>query len=214
MPVDPKNIVLLGAGGHASVLAELIKAAGEYKIYGYFDPNMKKGLIIEGVPVLGSDGHLALVRKKVRNACIAVGSIHNTSVRRRLFKKAKSLGFKVPFLIHPRSIVASTVDLTEGAQIMAGVVLQPHCRIGENTIINTGSIIEHDCLIGSDVHICPGTVVSGGCSVEDGAFIGSGAVVIQGIKIGRNAVVGAGSVVIKDVPAGEKVCGVPAKVLC
>lgn len=190
----------------------MIQTSGQYKIAGILDSRLKTGSTVAGVSVLGDDEKLAeLFDDGIKNACIAVGSIRNNSTRRSLFEKVKQIGFKIPHLIHPESILTEGLHISEGVQIMAGAVIQTGSSIGENTIINTGSIIEHDCEIGRHVHICPGTVISGGCDIGDEAFIGVGAIVIQGIKIGINAVVAAGAVVIRDVPDNSTVIGVPAK---
>lgn len=205
-------IVIVGGGGHAKVLIDLIRAARVYEIAGVLDARLDVGAKVLGVPVLGGDALLPeLYSRGMRSACIAVGSIGDNSRRKSLFDMVKGAGFGVPVLIHPASMVSPHAALAEGAQIMAGAVLQAECRIGENTIINTGALVEHDCSVGRDVHICPGAVVSGGCEIGDGSFIGAGAVIIQGVKIGKNSVVAAGSVVVGSVPGGATVKGVPAK---
>lgn len=193
-------------------MIDLIRVSGEFEIVGVLDSGLRAGSEVSGISVLGSDDLLSgLYKDGIKNACIAVGSIGDNSKRRLLYEKVKGMGFDIPSIIHPKAIVANGLKTSEGVQVMAGVIIQTHCLIGENSIINTGSIIEHDCHIGSHVHICPGSVISGGCVVSDGAFVGAGATVIHRIKIGRNAVIGAGAVVIGDVADGKTVVGVPAK---
>lgn len=207
-----EKIVLLGGGGHASVLIELIRKLDRYEIVGILDSRLKRGLSISGVPVLGKDDLLSkLYDRDVENACISVGSVDKNDRRRSLYEKVRKLGFHIPELVHPQSIVSSESKISEGVQLMAGAIIQTNTIINCNTIINTGAIVEHDCIIGKHVHICPGAVISGGCTIGDGAFIGAGVTVIQGMKIGREALVGAGSVVVRDVPEGAVVKGSPAK---
>ncbi len=207
-----KKIILLGGGGHARVLIDLIRVCNEYDIAGILDQQIEKGTEVSGISVLGSDDMLSeLFDKGIKDACIAVGSIKDNSKRRMLYEKVKQIGFSVPALIHPKAVIARDLQISEGVQITAGSVIQTGSSIGENTIINTCAVIDHDNKVGRHVHICPGAVVSGGCIIDDGAFIGAGATVIQGIRIGKNAIVAAGSVVIKDVPDNSTVIGVPAK---
>lgn len=207
-----EKIILLGGGGHAKVLIDLIKTSGKYEIAGILDSQLKVSSVVSGISVLGSDKLLVeLYEKGIKNACIAVGSIKDNSKRKMLYEKVKQTGFFIPFLIHPQTIVSKVSKISDSVQIMAGAIIQAESIIGENTIVNTGSIIEHDCRIGKHVHICPGTVISGGCEIHESAFIGAGTTVIHGIKIGRNVTVGAGSVVTRDVPNDSKVMGVPAK---
>ncbi len=208
------EIIILGAGGHARVLIDCIKAINRYKIAGILDLVLEKGNVFDGVPVLGGDDKLAgLTEDDINLACIGIGGIKTNEKRKRIFEEAKKSGFSVPVLVHPRAIISkSDVEISEGVQVMAGAIIQVGSKIRENSIINTGAIVEHDSKIGKHVHVCPGAVISGMCVVEDGAFIGAGSTIIQGIKIGRDAVVAAGSAVVNDVPDGVIVKGVPAAV--
>lgn len=207
-----QEIVLIGGGGHAKVLIEIIKLLGQYNIIGILDSQFATGTSIAGIPILGKDDLMSnLYATGVKHACIAVGSIKDNSKRRNLYEKVKKIGFQVPVLAHPYSIISKDTIISEGVQVTAGAIIQRGSKIGANTIINTGAVIEHDCVIGKHVHVCPGVVISGDCVIGDGAFIGAGSVVMQGLKIGENSIVGAGAVVVNNVPDNTRVMGVPAK---
>ncbi|KJU81366.1 Sialic acid O-acyltransferase, NeuD [Candidatus Magnetobacterium bavaricum] len=209
-----QKIVIIGGGGHAKVLIDIIFTSKNYEILGIIDSQVNESSEVCGIPVIGNDGMLqGLYAKGVKNVGIGVGSVRDNNKRKNLYIKVKQTGFFTPTLIHPRSIVSTRTQISDGVQIMAGVIIGSDSFIGNNTIINTGAIIEHDCIINSHVHICSGAVISGGCKIEEGAFIGAGSIMIQGLKIGVNAVVAAGAVVIKDVPANSQVAGVPAKIM-
>jgi UDP-perosamine 4-acetyltransferase len=207
-----EKIVLIGGGGHARVLIDLINACGSYEIAGIVDAQLNHGVSVSGVTVLGNDSVLPeLYGKGIKNACIAVGSVKDNNKRKALYEKVKHAGFSIPALVHPSAIISAKSQIREGAQIMAGAIVQTGALICENSIVNTGAIVEHDCAVGNHAHICPGATLSGGCFVGEGAFIGAGATVLQGIKIGNNSIVSAGAVVIRDVPDNTTVIGVPAK---
>lgn len=174
------------------------------------DPG-KYGQLLLDVPVLGGDDEVTKYPVESIRLVNGVGSVRVNPRRRQLFEHFKSKGYRFACVVHPSAIIATDIILSEGAQIMAGVVIQAGCRVGLNAIINTGSIVEHDCHIGDHSHIAPGATLSGGVSVGEGAHVGTGAIVIQGIKIGRNSLVAAGAVVIRDVPDDATVAGVPAK---
>ncbi len=206
------KIIILGGGGHAKALIDLIQLAGEYEIAGILDHKLEPGAEISGIPVLGNDDMLTgISAKNIRNACIGVGSIKDTLKRKALFEKVKEAGFFVPPLIHPGAFVSKNSKISEGVQLMTITVVQTDSFIGENTLINTGAIIEHDCTIGRHVHVCPAAVVSGECNVEEDSFIGTGATVINSIRIGKNVTIAAGSVVVNNIANGATVKGVPAR---
>ena len=207
-----QEIIIIGGGGHAKVLIELIRLLGQYRITGVLDSQLKTRSTLDGIIVLGGDDLLHELNKKgIENACIGVGSIRDNSKRKMLYEKVKQIGFLVPCLVHPKSMLSEMTEIADGVQVMAGAIIQTNSSIGENTIINTGAIIEHDCKVGNHIQVCPGAVISGGCSIDDGAFIGAGATLIQGVRIGKNAVIAAGSVVLHDVAEGITVKGVPAR---
>jgi UDP-perosamine 4-acetyltransferase len=205
------KIILLGGGGYAKVLIDLIRTSKKYEIAGILDPQIKRDNV-SGISVLGKDDLLqGLYDKGIRNACIGIGSIKDNSKRKGLYENLKQMGFGLPNLIHSESFVSSVAQISEGVQVMAGVIIQTGSSIGINSIVNTGAIIEHHSRIGKHVHICPGAVLSGESFIDDEAFIGVGSTIIQGIKIGKGALVSAGAVVVNDVPDGARVMGVPAK---
>lgn len=207
-----QKVIILGGGGHARVLIDLVKMNGNYEIAGILDARLKKRAMVLDIPVLGRDDILAnIFNEGVKAACIAVGSVRDNSIRCRLFGAAKQIGFEIPTLIHPNAFVSRESTIAEGVQVMAGVTVQTNTFIGENSIINTGAIIDHDCVVGKHAHICPGVVICGEVAIGDNSFIGAGTTIIQGIKIGNNSIVGAGAVVITDVRDGLNVKGVPAE---
>ena len=204
-------VIMLGAGGHAKVLIDALLESSAV-IAGVLDPDPDlAGACVLGVPVLGNDSIAVEFPPSEVQLVNGLGSVGTPARRRQLYDKFKALGYGFATVVHPSAIVASDVVLGEGAQVMAGSIIQPGSSIGCNCIINTRASIDHDCIVGDHAHIAPGVTLSGGVSVGEATHIGTGAIVIQGISIGVNAVVAAGAVVVKDIPARTKVRGVPAR---
>lgn len=201
-------LVLLGAGGHARVLAALALAAG-HPVLGVCDPT----LAAEGISrwadldVLGDDSALDGLPPDRVALMLGIGQLARGNLRERLYAVWRARGYDFPALVHPSAWIAPGVVLGDGVQVMAGVVIQPGCAIGENSIVNTRAGVDHDCRIGRDVHVAPGATLCGTVTIDDGAFIGAGATVIQGLCIGARAVVGAGVTLVQDLAPMTSVLG-------
>lgn len=203
-----RGVIVLGAGGHARVVVDTLHAMG-CDVIGALSPGGDDR--VGPVPVLGGDEKLALYPPAAVLVAIGIGGVRAVGTRRLLYDFVKARGYTVVTLVHPSAVVASDVRLGEGAQLMAGVVVQPGAEIDEGAIVNTRASIDHDCHIGAHVHVAPGVTLSGGVDVGEGVHIGVGATVLQGVRIGAGSTVAAGAVVVRDVSPHSVVLGVPAK---
>lgn len=205
-----KEIILLGAGGHAAVILDILKAQiskGEaIKIKGLLDDSNKKEWM--GYPVLGSTLEVNDFNEENTYFIIAIGS---NKIRDKLSKKYSHLKFFTA--IHPSAIIGSQVNIGAGTVVMPNAVINANSQIGQHVIINTGVIVEHDNLIGDYVHLSPNATLCGTVRVKPLTHIGAGATVIQGKMIGRQSMIGAGATVITDIPDQVVAVGTPAKVI-
>lgn len=199
MSIDVRPLVLIGAGGHARVLAALARAAGR-PVLGVCDPALAADAMSrwEDLDVLGDDGALDRLPPDRVALALGIGQLATGNLRERLHAAWRARGYDFPALVHPTAWIAPGVVMGDGVQVMAGAVIQPGCEIGANSIVNTRAGVDHDCRIGRDVHVAPGATLCGTVTVEDGAFIGAGATVIQGLRVGARAVVGAGVTLAQD----------------
>lgn len=193
---------LIGAGGHASVVADVASRAGVTRITLWSDDNpdlsrFPKGTLHERLDRL--DPSLPVI--------LAIGDL---AARRALRERFRCLA---PAVVDPSAVVSERALVEGGTVVMPACVVNANATIGSDAILNTGCIVEHDCVIGTNAHLSPGVRLAGAVHVGAHAHLGLGAVVLPGCSIGEGAIVGAGAVVNRDVPAGVKVAGVPARVL-
>lgn len=209
-----EKVVILGAGGHAKVVAECIDAQ-KYDIVGILDKDTKMvGAYINGIPIIGSDESPELwLQNGITGCIIGIGHVGNYGLRKKLYEKYKNAGFHMIKAIHPGSLVSKNAIISDGTVVMPGTVINANAMIGNNVIINTGSVIEHDVVVHDGVHIAPGSIISGGSEIGENTLIGARSVVIQMKKIGKNTIIGAGTVVIKDIPDGVVAVGNPARIV-
>lgn len=203
------GIIVLGAGGHAKVVIEILQSSGELVDYCVASGDARSQCL--SVEVLAGDDQMVdLYQRGYRRAIAAVG---DNAVRQRLACQSRDLGFTIVNAISPHAVISRSAVLGAGVAVMAGVVINAQARIGGFSILNTGATIDHDCVIGAGAHVAPNSTLAGGVRVGCGAFVGAGSVVIPGVAIGENAVVGAGSVVVRDVPPSVVAFGNPARVV-
>ena len=193
-----RPVIILGAGGHAKVVADVLKLSG-YKVIGLITPDELEGSICFRIKVLGNDDVLDSYSVKEIFLANGIGSLPRKNLRWNLAMKFKDKGFEFVQIIHPSAIISSNVKLGKGIQIMAGSVIQAGTCIGDDTIINTGTNVDHDCIISRNCHLSPAVTLSGGVKIYEGAYIGTGTVVIQNISIGSNSIIAAGSVIHKNI---------------
>ena len=215
MDTAQTRVIGLGAGGHAKVVLEALRAAGGFEVVGLLDPRgALHGDELLGAPVLGGD---ELLRPHyddgVRTVFIGLGGVADTRPRQELYERARAAGFTAARVVHPAAVVSGSARLGEGAQVLAAAVVGPDAEVGENAIVNTAAVVEHDCRVGAHAHVAPGATLASAVDVGAGAHVGAGATVLQGVRLGAACVVGAGAVVLQDVAAGAVVVGVPARAL-
>lgn len=204
---------ILGAGGHSRVVIDAILTAGSPLPVGILDHDCAlHGTVICGVNVLGCDDLMpTLLADGVSKVVMGIGGVADNRPRMALMEIARSNGFEVCGVIHPRASISRFAKIHPSAQILAGAHVGPCAEIDDGAIVNTHAVIEHDCMVKNFAHVASGAILGGGVTVGAMAHIGSGAIIRQNIKIGALAVVGAGAVVIRDVADGDVVVGVPAR---
>ena len=202
------RLVIIGAGGHARVVADALLASGRI-VGGFVDADSKRwGESMMGLPILGDDGVLDAPewRDQILVNAVGLGQLR-IEVQRRL----EAAGRVFTGARHPQATVSAFSTLDETVQIFARAVVQPGVRASQGCIINTGAIVEHDCDLGAFTHCAPGSVLCGGVKTGHRVHIGAGAVVRENITLGAGIIVGAGAAVVRDHTGPGMLTGVPAR---
>lgn len=201
-----KDVIVIGAGGHAKVVISTLIASG-YRVSKIVDDDPDKwGKSIFDIKIAGP---LSMLDDSSSEPVLA--AIGNNRTRKDVATRFNHLRWVT--VVHPSAYVHPTVRIGGGTVVFAKAVVQPDTLIGKHCIINTGATIDHDCRIGDYVHISPGVNLAGDVHLEEGVFCGIGSKIINGMTIGKWATVGAGGVVIHDLPGGSVSVGVPARVI-
>lgn len=203
-----KKVVILGAGGHAKSIADIILKSGD-KVLGFLDDNVEKDTVIiksKNIKVIGKIDDAKCL--SANNDIFFIIGIGNNKIRENISTKFELNYYTA---IHPTSVIAEDVIIGEGTAIMANTVINVGSKIGKHSIVNTGAIVEHDDVIDDYVHLSPGVVLSGTVTVGMCTHLGTGTKVKNNINITSNTIVGVGGVVVKDITEEGTYVGVPVK---
>lgn len=205
MTAEP--VVVLGAGGHGKVVADILLSAG-FELSGFLDDGKQPGTIVMGVTVLGSSREWLASH---RGGHVALG-VGNNVARERAAAACVDAGAELVTAIHPSAVISRSATIEPGVVVMALAVVNAEAIIGRGAIINTASVIEHDCVIGAFAHVSPNAALAGACRIGARGHLGISASMLPGTSIGDDTVVGGGAVVVKSLPANAIAFGVPARV--
>ena len=151
-----KKVIIIGAGGFASVVMETIEKLNEYTIIGFAVDNLPINTIVFNHYSIISDCALSSINTD--NNTYFIVAIGDNYTRTHFFETAKNK-FQPLTLIDPSAKISKYSKIGEGTIILANTIIHPNSSIGSNCIINAGVIIDHDCTIGSNIHLNIGTVV-------------------------------------------------------
>jgi len=205
------GVIIIGAGGHAAVVADALLAAGQ-QVLGFVDNDARRhGRSVCDRPVLGDD--TALEGFDTANVLLAngIGGTRGDGLRAAVQRRLEGAGWHFVAVRHPSAAASPFAQLGPSVQLMAHSVVQPGARLGAGCIVNSAAVVEHDVQLGPYVHVACNATLCGGVSVGAGSHVGAAAVVRQGVRLGDATVVGAGAVVVNDFPGAGTLIGVPAR---
>jgi sugar O-acyltransferase (sialic acid O-acetyltransferase NeuD family) len=203
------DVVLVGGGGHAGVLLDVLGRLG-HRVIGFSAPDPDAAKI--AVPYLGPDEQLHL-RVDVAEviAVIGLGKVTVDDHRMLVFDSLARAGLRFPPVVAPSATVQGRVALGDGSVVLDGAVIATGSRLGRICIVNTKASVDHDCVLGDDVHVAPGATVSGEVEIGDGGLVGAGATLVHGIRVCAATLIGAGATVVDDLAVPGTYVGTPAR---
>lgn len=199
-----KKLIIIGAGGHGKVVADLAKLNG-YSDIQFLDDN-------EAIKSCGSYSVVGTCKDideySDYDFIVAIGDSH---IRKTFQEQLEEKHYFVTTLVHPASVIAEDVRIATGSVVMAGSVINPGTIIGKGCIVNTSASVDHDCLISDYVHISVGAHLAGDVKIDSHTWVGIGAVISNDVSVCHNCMIGSGSVIIKDIIEAGTYVGVPGK---
>lgn len=206
------TIVIVGSGGHAKYIVEIVERERRYTIAGLIDRFREPGSQRLGYPVLGKEEDLPLLIDThfLKGVIIGIG---DNSIRSAVAARVSSLCPGLPFVnaIHPDTSIAKDVIIGKGTVIYPGHILGPGCSVGRFCILFTNSSLGHDSTMGDYASIGARVVTGGYCEIGAYAAVNIGSVLVDRVSVGEHSVIGAGSTVLSSLGPRRLAYGTPAK---
>lgn len=210
-----KNLLILGGGGNASVIAYAILDAAnknqtDLNFCGYIN-DRDNVTEIEGYPVIGG---LRDIPKLITEDYYFINAIGKIGVQDERIELIESLNIpdeRYVTFIHPSAYVAPNVELGVGCVVMPNVSISPGTTIGKCTRIMINAVIGHNNIIGDYCFFAAASCTGAHLNIEDGVFISLNATIREFLTLKNYSTVGMGAVLTKDIKEHEIWVGNPAK---
>ncbi len=210
-PVGPTPLLIIGSGGHAKVVIDIIEAMGGYEIIGLASDDSDPSRLVAGHRILSDLAGLETLTGSAHHFAMGIGGWTDNEDRRRAFEMAVGIGLEPVTVVHPTAHVSPSAHIGAGCALLPGAVLNTEACIGVDTIVATNSSVDHESAVGDHVLISVGVTVGAHVTIGDAALLGMGCTVASRVRVGAGALVAAGAVVVDDLPDGARVYGVPAR---
>ena len=162
------RLIILGAGGHGKVVADLAEQTGKYDAVYFLDD------VSNDSRVIGICNDFEKFNTPDTEMYPAFG---NNTARIEWEDKIKGAGIKLAKIIHPLAYVSPRAQIADGCVIMPYAVVNTGTVLNKACIVNVGALVDHDCILEEGCHIAPGGIVKGENHLQKGTKVDSGEVV-------------------------------------
>ncbi len=198
-----QGLIVIGDGGHALSVVEVIESTKNFYVEGYVSKGGEKSGALVDYVHLGTDSDLPELFKMCSFAVIGIGISQSLEGRMLAFQNLVEIGFTVPTLVAENSYVAKSATLGEGTIVFNGVVINSQVSIGSNCVVNSKALLEHEVVVRDGSFISTGVVVNGNTKIGQNTLIGSGSVIRENLTIGDRCTIGMGSVLLEDLSSEQ-----------
>jgi sugar O-acyltransferase (sialic acid O-acetyltransferase NeuD family) len=199
-----KKIVFIGAIGTGLNIIEQVADARDNFNYpadteGILLDSFEKGIMVSGVPVIGSLKDIPRLLKQDELLFLFV--LFKPEKLRERYELLQSL--KIPLsrftnFFHPMSYISESADYGTGNVILSNSTIQSKVTIGNFNIINSNVTLEHDTIIGNGNFFAAGSVAGSKVTLGNHCFVGLNASIRENIILGDNVFTGMQSTVLRN----------------
>lgn len=199
-----KKVILAGNAITADILNCYLTRDCRYQVLGLTvdDEFLQKGTMqgLECVPLS------RLKETYDPQGCAVIMAIGYNDINRSresMFHRLKNMGYQIETYVHPDARVYTEHPLGEGCVILPSAVIEPHVRLGANSMIWANTTLAHHSTIAENCWVASGAVLSGQAQVGRNSFIGVNATIVNEVVIGEYCIIGAGALIAKNTKASS-----------
>lgn len=202
-----KDIVILGAGGTAFEVIDIIHAINKvsptWNILGMLDDNVELlNKEVYGYNVLGDIPSSKFYPDAF--FCSSIGSAYDTSLRKRVREKVPFDNEHFATLIHPNAVISDTATIESGVVIYSNVHVSAKAHIGHDSFLVFNTVVAHECIVGRHCILTVGVFMPSDVHLGECCYIGVGVSFRHQLSVGNNCLIGMGTRVVKSIPDNTK----------
>lgn len=194
-----QKVILAGNGITAEIVSAYLRQDTRFKVEGFTvdDEFVAKGGIA-GYRTVGLSEVVGAFSPDTHRVIMAIGYNDLNRTRETLFERLKAAGYGIETYIHPDARIYTHQPLGEGSVVLPGAVIEPHARVGANTMIWSNVTLAHHSSVGDHCWVAAGTVVSGQAKILRNTFLGVSCTVVNAVTVEEYNVVGASALISRD----------------
>lgn len=179
------NLLIVGAGGHGRCCLDIARDMNMFDEISFLDDNQINETINE-CEVIGSIDEISSYYPEYTHIHIALG---NNQIRSKLLLQAKEIGYLLPILKHPSSVVSKYASVGVGCVLFPYSVIEANAVIRDCCILASSVVINHGAQIDECVLVNTGTVIRPNTRINKYASIGSRCLITMNNEIEMNRII-------------------------
>lgn len=194
-----KKILLAGNAVTAEIVFAYLRQDARYEVAGFaVDDEFVTQGGIDGYRTVGLSEAAGVFSPEAHSVIMAMGYNDLNRSREAVFGRLKAMGYGMETYIHFDARVYSGQSVGEGSVVLPGAVIEPHARVGANTMVWSNATLAHHSSVDDHCWVAAGTVVSGQAKVLRNTFLGVSCTVVNSVTVGEFNIAGAGALITRD----------------
>jgi len=131
-----RKLLILGAGQYGYIVRETAQLMGLFEEISFLD---------DANPLaIGKIADATKLRGQYTDAIVAIG---NPVIRKQWIEQLLEIGYELPLIRHPHSIVMPSAKVEKGCIIEAQAVINSNAKVGTSCFICAGAVVNHNAIV-------------------------------------------------------------------